>query len=280
MIAGGLTDGDSGRRAHSRATRTIMEIDNKVPAGGPMIYFGPADAQGVHLPHNDALVISAAIANYTVQCIFVDSGSSADALFHKVNQQMELGDVPLEPVDTSKIYLEQLPLLHQPQSAIKAQALAEFVNEATFTEENEGNWLLHVDGSSTLAGSGAGIVLTSPEGDELEYNLHFDFKASNNEAEYETLIAGIRIALDAGARNLIAYMNSQLVTKQVEASSLVDCNTRSITIKTLVKNSLKTDIATLQIETDWRKSLLDYLMEDILPADEKKAAHFFHQQPA
>ncbi|KAL0305077.1 UNVERIFIED_CONTAM: Retrovirus-related Pol polyprotein from transposon.6 [Sesamum angustifolium] len=55
-------------------------------------------------------------------------------------------------------------------------------------EGNEGNWLLHIDGSSTLTGSGVGVVLTSPEIDELEYALHFDFRASNNEIEYEALM--------------------------------------------------------------------------------------------
>ncbi|KAL0401892.1 UNVERIFIED_CONTAM: hypothetical protein Slati_4219100 [Sesamum latifolium] len=78
-----------------------MEIDDKVPVGRPMIYFGPANAHGVHLPHNDALVISSTVANYTFQCIFVDSGSFADVIFYKLYQQMELGDVPLESVDTS-----------------------------------------------------------------------------------------------------------------------------------------------------------------------------------
>ncbi|KAL0375603.1 UNVERIFIED_CONTAM: hypothetical protein Scaly_0677900 [Sesamum calycinum] len=79
-----------------------------------------------------------------------------------------------------------------PKSAIKVQALVEFLNEATFTEGDEGDWLLHVDGSSTLADSSAGVVLTSPEGDEIEYAIHFDFNASNNEAEYEALIVGVR----------------------------------------------------------------------------------------
>ncbi|KAL0412311.1 UNVERIFIED_CONTAM: hypothetical protein Slati_3820800 [Sesamum latifolium] len=103
MIVGGPRDGDSGRprRAHVRATRTILEIDDKMSAGTPTIQFGPTDTQGVHLPHNDALVISGTIANYDVQRIFVDSDSSVDILFHKVYQQMELGDVALEPVDTS-----------------------------------------------------------------------------------------------------------------------------------------------------------------------------------
>ncbi|KAK4397174.1 hypothetical protein Sango_1554000 [Sesamum angolense] len=66
-----------------------------------MIHFGPTYAQGVHLPHNHALVISATVAYCDAQHIFVDSGSSVDVLFYKVYQQMELGDIPLEPVDTS-----------------------------------------------------------------------------------------------------------------------------------------------------------------------------------
>ncbi|KAL2230896.1 UNVERIFIED_CONTAM: hypothetical protein Sindi_1684000 [Sesamum indicum] len=78
-----------------------MEIDDEAPTGGPMIHFGPPEARGVHLPYNDALVISAALVNYIVQRIFVDSGSSTDFLVYKVYQQMELGDILLEPVDTS-----------------------------------------------------------------------------------------------------------------------------------------------------------------------------------
>ncbi|KAL0451503.1 UNVERIFIED_CONTAM: hypothetical protein Slati_1128400, partial [Sesamum latifolium] len=103
-----------------------------------------------------------------------------------------------------------------PRIAIKVPTLTEFVNEATLIEEDEGKWLPHVDGSSTFADNGAGAVLTTdPKADELEYALRFNFKASNNEIEYEALIAGIRLALDTGARNLIAYPNSQLVTNQV-----------------------------------------------------------------
>ncbi|KAL0288014.1 UNVERIFIED_CONTAM: hypothetical protein Sradi_7111600 [Sesamum radiatum] len=78
-----------------------MEIDNKEPAGGPMIHFGPPDAQGVHLLHNDALVIFAIVANLYCSIYLCDSGSFANVLFYKVYQQIELGDIPLELVDTS-----------------------------------------------------------------------------------------------------------------------------------------------------------------------------------
>ncbi|KAL0313599.1 UNVERIFIED_CONTAM: Ribonuclease HI [Sesamum radiatum] len=77
-------------------------------------------------------------------------------------------------------------------------------------------WLLHVDGSSTTQGSGAGIVITSPQGEDLEFAIKFEFKASNNEAEYEALVIGMRMAHEAGARHLLAYSDSQLIVKQVE----------------------------------------------------------------
>ncbi|KAL0413041.1 UNVERIFIED_CONTAM: hypothetical protein Sradi_1505800 [Sesamum radiatum] len=51
--------------------------------------------------HNDALVITAMIANYEVGRIFIDSGSSADILFKEAYDQMQLGDVSLEKVNTS-----------------------------------------------------------------------------------------------------------------------------------------------------------------------------------
>ncbi|KAL0402684.1 UNVERIFIED_CONTAM: Ribonuclease HI [Sesamum latifolium] len=79
-------------------------------------------------------------------------------------------------------------------------------------------WLLHVDGSSTTQGSGAGIVIISPQGEDLEFAIKFGFKASNNEAEYEALVIGMRMAYEAGARHLLAYSDSQLIVKQVEGA--------------------------------------------------------------
>ncbi|KAL0448745.1 UNVERIFIED_CONTAM: hypothetical protein Slati_1430900 [Sesamum latifolium] len=65
-------------------------------------------------------------------------------------------------------------------------------------------------------GSGAGTFITSPRGEDLEFAVKFNFKASNNEAEYEALVAGMKMAHEAGARHLLAYSDSQLVVKQVE----------------------------------------------------------------
>ncbi|KAL0342587.1 UNVERIFIED_CONTAM: hypothetical protein Scaly_1921300 [Sesamum calycinum] len=79
-------------------------------------------------------------------------------------------------------------------------------------------WLLHVDGSPMTQGNGAAIVITSPYGEYLEFSVKFGFKASNNEVVYETLVIGMRITHEVGARHLIVYSNSQLIVKQVEGT--------------------------------------------------------------
>ncbi|KAK3021484.1 hypothetical protein RJ639_045867 [Escallonia herrerae] len=55
-------------------------------------------------------------------------------------------------------------------------------------------WTLYVDGSLAIGSSGAGIILISLEGFVVEYAFRFGFQALNNEAEYEALLAGIRLA--------------------------------------------------------------------------------------
>ncbi|XP_077249099.1 uncharacterized protein LOC143888530 [Tasmannia lanceolata] len=52
-------------------------------------------------------------------------------------------------------------------------------------------WEVYVDGSSNKGGYGAGLVLTGPDNFTLDYALRFGFRASNNEAEYEALLAGM-----------------------------------------------------------------------------------------
>ncbi|XXG42686.1 hypothetical protein AAC387_Pa01g2905 [Persea americana] len=63
--------------------------------------------------------------------------------------------------------------------------------------------------------AGAGIVLQSPEGLVIEQALTFGFKASNNEAEYEALIAGLNSAKILEARYIVVFSDFQLVTNQL-----------------------------------------------------------------
>ncbi|KAL0434231.1 UNVERIFIED_CONTAM: hypothetical protein Slati_2757400 [Sesamum latifolium] len=90
------------------------------------------------------------------------------------------------------IELSEYDISYLPRTTIKAQALADFISEMTGTTQEEVSeerpWLLHVDGSSTAQGSGEGIVLTTPQGDDIEFAVKFEFMASNNKAEYEALV--------------------------------------------------------------------------------------------
>jgi ribonuclease HI len=74
---------------------------------------------------------------------------------------------------------------------------------------------MYFDGSLNLEGAGVGILFISPQGDHLKYVLHIHYKASNNGAEYEALIHGLRIADSLGIKRLIAYGDSKVVIDQV-----------------------------------------------------------------
>ncbi|KAM2356212.1 hypothetical protein ACFX1X_010707 [Malus domestica] len=82
------------------------------------------------------------------------------------------------------------------------------------TPPSEDFWHLHVDGASNNKGSGAGMVLVTPDGSMLEHMITLCFKASNNEVEYEALLAGLRMAKDLAVRKLAIHSDSQLITSQ------------------------------------------------------------------
>ena len=60
------------------------------------------------------------------------------------------------------------------------------------------NWIMHFDGSKMLAELGAGVVLMSPTGDTVQYVLQILYIDSNNAAEYEALLHGLRMAVSMG----------------------------------------------------------------------------------
>ncbi|XP_074351471.1 uncharacterized protein LOC141690580 [Apium graveolens] len=76
-------------------------------------------------------------------------------------------------------------------------------------------WILHEDGAVNNKGVGAGIVLISPEGHHLMSVIDFNFYAINNDAEYEALINGLKIALEMGVLNLIVKSDLEFVVNQV-----------------------------------------------------------------
>ena len=86
-----------------------------------------------------------------------------------------------------EVELTQFDILYQPRTAIKGHALADFIAEFTFPSKEDRDqqmepprWKLFVDGSSNENGSGAGLMLISPENHHINSALRFTFRASNN----------------------------------------------------------------------------------------------------
>ena len=74
-------------------------------------------------------------------------------------------------------------------------------------------WKVFVDSVSSAMGAGVGIVIITPEGIRLEHYFRLGFRASNNEAEYEALLAGFRTVLGMGDRDVEIYSDSRLVVR-------------------------------------------------------------------
>ena len=122
-----------------------------------------------------------------------------------------------------------------PRTVIKGQALVDFIVEFTYSntaeviamtnsteavkaegvreKENsvEGDVeqsTLYVDGASNDMGSSAGMMLISPKGHKIHCVIHFGFKASNNEVEYEALIEGLRLVRELQVYNVKIFSDS------------------------------------------------------------------------
>ena len=120
---------------------------------------------------------------------------------------------------TWSVELSKFDIRYEPQVAIKAQALADFLVEMVDeAESGDLTWTLYVDGASITKGCEARVILEK-EGDIIvEISVKFDFSVSNNQVEYEALIAGLQLASDVGATRLTIYSDSKIVSSQVFGS--------------------------------------------------------------
>jgi hypothetical protein len=112
------------------------------------------------------------------------------------------------------VELGALTIDFKPRTAIKSHALVDFMAEwrenqlPTPTVRPE-HWVMYFDGLLNLKGAGAGVLLISPTGEQLKYVLQIFWKVSNNKAEYEALLHGLRLAASMGIKrnkeNMDAY---------------------------------------------------------------------------
>ncbi|VFQ80773.1 unnamed protein product [Cuscuta campestris] len=118
--------------------------------------------------------------------------------------------------------LTQFHIEYRPRSAIKGQALADFVVEMTgltpdlpVNKPTEQWWEMAVDGASGPRGYGGGIVSTTPEGFKIYHAIVFNFKLTKNEAEYEALAGGLRLAQALKINWVSIKSDSSLIVGQV-----------------------------------------------------------------
>ncbi|XP_058724210.1 uncharacterized protein LOC131595762 [Vicia villosa] len=162
--------------------------------------------------------------------------------------------------------LSEFDIQYEGRKALKAQALADFVAEMTTISNSltptVNKWTIYVDGASSHAGSGAGIILENDEGLVIEVSLVLSFATSNNQAEYEALLAGLRLAEDVGAREVMIYTDSQLVASQVSGDYQAKNDTLAeylSLVKEKMKGFAKADVAHIPREHNSRADLLSKL---------------------
>lgn len=103
-----------------------------------------------------------------------------------------------------------LEILEEGKNTTQAKKLT----EADESKDHQ-RWTWYADGATSKERSGAGMILTSPEGEEISYAICFDFHTSNNEVEYEALLVGLRLAKKMGAQAIVDLTDSRLAANQI-----------------------------------------------------------------
>ncbi|MCI01813.1 putative protein NYNRIN-like, partial [Trifolium medium] len=114
--------------------------------------------------------------------------------------------------------LSEFDIRYESRKALKTQVLADFLAEMTSpasSADGADKWTIFVNGASNAIGAGAWIILENESGILIEVSLALSFPTSNNQAEYEAFLAGLRLAEDVGARKIKIYIDSQLIASQV-----------------------------------------------------------------
>ncbi|KAK8921036.1 hypothetical protein KSP39_PZI020693 [Platanthera zijinensis] len=118
------------------------------------------------------------------------------------------------------IELSEFDLSYVPREAIKAQVVADFLADYVLeAEEMEvppvAAWKMLVDGASGRNSFGGGVIQVSPEGTRIEQALKIHFTLTNNQAEYEAIIAGLRLARELGIQDIRVFTDSLVVARHI-----------------------------------------------------------------
>ncbi|GJZ62478.1 reverse transcriptase domain-containing protein [Tanacetum coccineum] len=179
----------------------------------------------------EELIVYLAATNETVSIVLMTEKEAKQMPIYFVSRALrgpELNYTSMEKLVLALVYASKCLKRYfqaQPIIVVMDQPIQQILSRLEvakrlqkWIEELPKPWILFTDGSSFTDSSGAGLILTNPEGIEFTYALRFRFDVTNNEAKYEALIAGLRIAEQMGVKNLQANVDLRLVANQVNGT--------------------------------------------------------------
>ena len=211
----------------------LIQEENRVQL--PVYYVSQA-SQGVEAryPCMEKIVFSLIIALRKLPPYF-----QANHILVMTDQPIEKAMNKLEAVGRLvqwAIELSQFNVEYRPRKTIKARALADFIAKFTLPDDKKAQdeskwWTILTDRSSVQKKEGVGVIINTPEGETLKYGVRLQFPATNNEAEYEAILIGLKIGRALRAKNLLLKSDSKLVIGQTkgeyEAKKEEECKSTS-----------------------------------------------------
>nr|GEY92593.1 reverse transcriptase domain-containing protein [Tanacetum cinerariifolium] len=145
---------------------------------------------------------------------------------HIVEHRIREGCLPVRQKKRGKAPEKNKAIYEEVKKLVDTRIMKEvhyhsWLSNPVMVKKHDDSWRMCVDFKDLNKacpkhdGSGAGLIITNPEGMKFTYALRFRFDATNNEAEYEALIAGLRIAKQMGVKNAQANVDSRMVANQV-----------------------------------------------------------------
>ncbi|GJW18260.1 reverse transcriptase domain-containing protein [Tanacetum coccineum] len=188
------------------------------------------------------------------------------------------------------VELKAYGIKYTPRSAIKGQVLTDFLAD-TMAEDSPAQ--AKTDGQDNALTEGEGLILIDPEGVEYSYTLRLNFANSNNDAEYEALLAGLKIATKMNVEKMHVFVDSKLVANHVEGSYEAKGektrkykekalemirNFSDFQIRVLIEELNERSVDTAEVNAiikeatrTWMMPIQEYIEKGILPEDVTKA---------
>jgi ribonuclease HI len=158
----------------------------------------------------------------------------------------------------------------QQQFEIKAFTQPTASIQKSYEPDKNRIWSLYFDGSKSKEGVGAGYIIIDPAGNKTLLACRLEFECTNNIAEYEALLKGLRKALDMHIQNLIVFGDSEIVVRQVRNS--IHCLTPHLKyyqseVWSLINKFSSFNINSIPRSSNTEADLLANVASKLLPAD-------------